>query len=180
MDINYKLAIFTLLAVGITVNTQAAITGKVDVKLDISTGCTVGGSEVEESGNMNKFGSLDFGRTSGTWTNVLTAQVASASGGGHLTVTCDGTEPVNFTVAIDGGERTNRSLKNTASEDFVTYNVFRDSTRTNEYVVNQPHSFSAEGGVSTAIPIYGAIAPNTGEGMATGEYKDTLLVTVDF
>ncbi len=57
-------------------------------------------------------------------------------------MTCDGTDPVDFTVAIDGGERTDRTLKNTASADVVAYNVYRDAARTNLYVVNQPQQFT--------------------------------------
>jgi len=30
------------------------------------------------------------------------------------------------------------------------------------------------------VPIFGAIAPNTGTAKAQGDYKDTLLVTVNF
>ncbi|EMH8612492.1 Csu fimbrial major subunit CsuAB, partial [Acinetobacter baumannii] len=112
-----KSLLAALIVAGYAVNTQAAVTGQVDVKLNISTGCTVGGSQTE--GNMNKFGTLDFGKTSGTWNNVLTAEVASAATGGNISVTCDGTDPVDFTVAIDGGERTDRTLKNTASADVV-------------------------------------------------------------
>ncbi|WP_281834624.1 Csu type fimbrial protein [Acinetobacter calcoaceticus] len=173
-----KSAFATLLMLGGIVNAQAAVTGQVDVKLNVSTGCTVGGSTVD--GNMNKFGTLDFGKTSGTWSNVLTAEVASSAGGGDITVTCDGTDPVDFTVAIDGGERTDRSLKNTASADLVAYNVYRDAARTNLYAINQPQQFSAVGGEATAVPVFGAIAPNTGTAKTQGDYTDTLLVTVNF
>ncbi len=93
-----KSLLAALIVAGYAVNTQAAVTGQVDVKLNISTGCTVGGSQTE--GNMNKFGTLDFGKTSGTWNNVLTAEVASAATGGNISVTCDGTDPVDFTVAM--------------------------------------------------------------------------------
>ncbi|ADX02903.1 hypothetical protein OCUAc20_14520 [Acinetobacter baumannii] len=173
-----KSLLAALIVAGYAVNTQAAVTGQVDVKLNISTGCTVGGSQTE--GNMNKFGTLDFGKTSGTWNNVLTAEVASAATGGNISVTCDGTDPVDFTVAIDGGERTDRTLKNTASADVVAYNVYRDAARTNLYVVNQPQQFTTVSGQATAVPIFGAIAPNTGTPKAQGDYKDTLLVTVNF
>jgi spore coat protein U-like protein len=173
-----KTALAVLLISGFTAQTQAAVTGQVDVKLNVSTGCSVGGAQTE--GNMNKFGTLDFGKTSGTWNNVLTAEVASAATGGELEVTCDGTDPVDFTVAIDGGERTDRTLQNTVSSDTVAYNVYRDAARTNLYAVNQPQQFTAAGGQATPVPIFGAIAANTGTAKAQGDYKDTLLVTVNF
>ncbi|ENL3760952.1 Csu fimbrial major subunit CsuAB, partial [Acinetobacter baumannii] len=48
------------------------------------------------------------------------------------------------------------------------------------YVVNQPQQFTTVSGQATAVPIFGAIAPNTGTPKAQGDYKDTLLVTVNF
>lgn len=49
-----KSLLAALIVAGYAVNTQAAVTGQVDVKLNISTGCTVGGSQTE--GNMNENG----------------------------------------------------------------------------------------------------------------------------
>lgn len=173
-----KIACALIVSSGFVASAQAAVTGQVDVKLNVSTGCTVEGAKVE--GNMNKFGTLDFGRTSGTWSNVLTAQVASAANGGHLTVKCDGTTPVDFSVAIDGGTRQDRSLKNTAGADLVKYNVYRDAARTNIYAINIPQQFTAVANTSQEVPIFGAIAANSGTAKAAGDYTDTLLVTVNF
>lgn len=167
-----------LLISGFVAQAQAAVTGQVDVKLNISTGCTVDGSEV--AGNMNKFGTLDFGKTAGTWNNVLTAEVTSSATGGAIEVVCDGTDPVDFTVSIDGGERTDRTLKNTEADDLVSYNVYRDAARSNLYAVNQPQAFTAVGDKATPVPMFGAIAPNAGTAKTQGDYKDTLLVTVNF
>nr|WP_228272257.1 spore coat U domain-containing protein [Acinetobacter bereziniae] len=167
-----------MLGAGYTATAQAAVTGQVDVKLNVSTGCSVEGSTVD--GNMNQFGTLDFGKTSGTWTNVLTAQVASEGTGNHLSVKCDSTTPVDFTVAIDGGQRADRSLKHTTAADLVNYNVYRDAARTNPYVINTTQSFTAAAGVAQEVPIFGAIAANTGTAKAQGDYTDTLLVTVNF
>ena len=173
-----KTTLAILLISSFSLQAQAAVTGQVDVKLNISTGCTVGGSSVE--GSMNKFGTLNFGKTSGTWNNILTADVASSTTGNSLEVVCDSKDPVDFTVSIDGGERADRTLKNTISEDIVSYNVYRDAARTNLYVVNTPQAFTSVSGQTTAVPIFGAIAANTGSAKAQGDYKDTLLVTVNF
>ena len=178
MNIFTKLTLSVLLGTGYIATAQAAVTGQVDVKLNVSTGCTVEGSTV--NGNINKFGELDFGKTSGTWTNTLTAQVASSATSGHLNVKCDGTTPVDFTVAIDGGQRADRSLKHTTAADLVNYNVYRDAARTNPYVINTAQPFTAAAGVAQEVPIFGAIAANTGTAKAQGDYTDTLLVTVNF
>lgn len=180
MNIFTKLTLTALLSTGYIATTQAAVTGQVDVKLNVSTGCTVEGSTDTGSGNMNQFGTLDFGKTSGTWSNVLTGQVASSGTGNHLTVKCDSTDPVEFTVAIDGGERADRSLKHTAGTDTVNYSVYRDAARTNPYVINTAQTFTAAAGVAQEVPIFGAIAANNGTAKAQGDYTDTLLVTVNF
>ena len=178
MNIFTKLTLTVLLGTGYIATTQAAVTGQVDVKLNVSTGCTVEGATV--NGTMNQFGTLDFGKTSGTWSNTLTAQVASSGTGNHLTVKCDSTTPVDFTVAIDGGQRADRSLKHTTAVDVVNYNVYRDAARTNPYVINAPQTFTAATGVSQEVPIFGAITANSGTAKAQGDYTDTLLVTVNF
>lgn len=178
MNILKKLTLSLLLGTGYIATAQAAVTGQVDVKLNVSTGCTVEGSSV--AGTINQFGTLDFGKTSGNWDNILTAQVAASATGSHLNVKCDSTTPVNFTVAIDGGQRADRSLKNTASADLVSYNVYRDAARTNSYAINTPQNFTANTGVSEQVPIFGAIAANSGTAKAQGDYVDTLLVTVNF
>jgi len=164
--------------IGYISTAQTAVTGQVDVKLNVSTGCTVEGSTV--AGSINQFGTLDFGKTSGNWDNILTAQVAASATGSHLNVKCDSTTPVNFTVAIDGGQRADRSLKHTTGTDLVSYNVYRDAARTTAYAINTPQSFSAASGVSEQVPIFGAIAANSGTAKAQGDYQDTLLVTVNF
>lgn len=178
MNIFTKLTLTTLLGIGYIATTQAAVTGQVDVKLNVSTGCSVEGSTV--TGNMNKFGTLDFGKTSGVWSNTLTAQVASSATGSHLNVKCDGTTPVDFTVAIDGGQRADRSLKHTTAADLVSYNVYRDAARTTPYVINTAQTFTAATGIAQEVPIFGAIAANSGTAKAQGDYTDTLLVTVNF
>jgi spore coat protein U-like protein len=178
MNILKKLTMTVLLGTGYITAAQAAITGQVDVKLNVSTGCSVEGSQV--AGNINQFGTLDFGKTSGNWTNTLTAQVASSATNSHLNVKCDGTTPVDFTVAIDGGLRADRSLKNTAGADVVNYNVYRDAARTNLYAINTPQTFTAATGTSQEVPIFGAIGVNSGTAKAQGDYQDTLLVTVNF
>jgi len=162
----------------IAISSQAAVTGQVDVLLNVSAGCSVEGAQVE--GNMNKFGALDFGKTSGVWNNVLTAQVASTANAGHLSVKCDSADPIDFKVSIDGGERSNRTLKHISGSDEIGYNIYRDAARTNLYAINTPQTFTASGNQAQEIPIFGAIAANMSNPKAQGDYKDTLLVTVNF
>ncbi|MHC6225650.1 Csu type fimbrial protein [Pseudomonas sp. X10] len=153
---------------------QAAISGQVQAKLNIASGCEVN-SVV--SGNANDFGTLDFGNTSPTWTNVLTAELAT-SGGGSLEVTCDSGVGA-FNVSIDGGLQGGRELTTSAGSDTVEYKVFQDAGRTQEFVVNTPVSYAVTSGNPVSVPVYGAISPN-GTAKTAGLYTDTLTMTVDF
>lgn len=157
----------------------AAITGQVDVKLNISTGCSVNNSQTSTEGNINKFGTLDFGKTSATWSNVLTSELQAAGGNGKLTIKCDSKEKVPFNVAIDGGLRGDRTLKHTAETDTVAYTIYKDTARTQAYAINAPQSFEAAPDKDTEIPLYGAIATNS-TSKAVGDYSDTLTVNITF
>jgi len=159
----------------VTTSSFAAISGQVDVKLNISSGCTVENSKVE--GNMNKFGVLDFGKSASTWTNVLTAEVASAGNGGDLVVTCDAGVS-QFNVSVNGGERGNRTLSN--ATDHVSYNVYQDAARSKLYDLNTNVPFTpTAASTPVKVPMFGAIAANAAA-VSDGNYTDTLLVTVSF
>jgi spore coat protein U-like protein len=158
-------------------NAQAAITGLVDVKLNVESGCKVNNSTANPTGSMNNFGTLNFGNTSTTWSNVLTAQVvASGGGGGDLTVTCD-SNVNSFNVSIDGGLRGNRTLA--YSTNNIAYNVYQDAARTSVYTINTPVTISLGSGNTASVPIYGSIQVQS-TAVNPGLYTDTLSVTVSF
>ncbi len=167
----WGLAIATTL---VTANVSAAITGQVDVKLNVSSGCKVDNST--ENGSINKFGTLDFGKTASTWDNILTAEVASTGNGSDITVTCD--DGVSgFKVSIDGGEKGDRQLTN--GTDNVKYNVYQDAARSKLYEINTPVTFNSAVTTPVKVPVFGAVPANSTP-VSEGDYKDTLLVTVTF
>jgi spore coat protein U-like protein len=173
---NFAYCGFVVAASLVATNVSAAITGQVDVKLNVSSGCTVDNSS--ENGGINKFGTLDFGKTASTWENILTAEVASSSNGGDITVTCD-SGVSGFNVSVDGGEKGDRQLSN--GTDNVPYNVYQDAARSKLYEINTPVAFATSGTAASPvkIPLYGAVPKNTNP-VSQGDYKDTLLVTVTF
>lgn len=164
-------AIATTLAAA---NVSAAITGQIDVKLNVSSGCVVNDST--ENGSINKFGTLDFGKTASTWSNILTAEVATTGNAGEITVTCD-TGVSGFNVSIDGGEKGTRKLTNGTDE--VAYNVYQDAARSKLYEINKPVAFTTVAATPVKVPVFGAVPANT-TAVSEGDYKDTLLVTVTF
>jgi len=175
----YKLAAIAAIAAVATLQpgqSQAAITGQIQASLIIAAGCQVtNGSAV--SGNINDFGTLDFGTAASTWTNALSAQVSGAGASGTLQVTCDSSIK-SFSVAIDRGLHGNRALKHATLADTVNYDVFQDVARSSAYGNNTPVTFPSSG-TPVDVPIYGAIAPN-GTSVQSGTYTDTLTVTLTF
>lgn len=159
---------------------MAAVTGKVDVKLKIDTGCTVEGIS-DNSSSMSNFGELDFGKNASTWTNYLNAELAGPVEGSSVKVKCSDTEDVQFKVAVDGGVRANRTLKHTTGEDTVAYEVYGDRLRdtSSKYAINVGKEFTAVAGQGADVQLYGAIAPNA-TSKAKGDYTDTLLVSITF
>lgn len=165
---------FAIATTLVTANVSAAITGQVDVKLNVSSGCTVDNSS--ENGNINKFGTLDFGKTASTWSNILTAEVTSTGNSGDITVTCD--DGVSgFNVSIDGGEKGDRKLSN--GTDDVAYNIYQDAARSKLYEINTSIPFATTGKSPVKVPVFGAVPANSTP-VSTGDYKDTLLVSVTF
>ncbi|WP_027350803.1 Csu type fimbrial protein [Halotalea alkalilenta] len=155
---------------------QAAVTGKVEVSLNVAQGCEVTGGGVD--GDLNDFGILDFGDVSTTWTNVLSAELAGVSGG-TLQVECS-KDLEAFQVSVDGGLRGDRSLASADSGDTVSYEVFSDAARTVPYIIGSSQPIALDtSGAPTEVPLYGAIAAN-GSAIASGLYTDTLLVKLEF
>ncbi|MNV23887.1 Spore Coat Protein U domain protein [compost metagenome] len=183
-----KLNVITL-AVGLGIvaassSAHAAIAGKVEVALQVSSGCEVTSGSSASAAGVNDFGTLNFGQTGPTWRNNLNAQnVGSGTGAGAIEVTCSADQS-SFSVAIDGGVRGNRSLLRTggavgAAADVVSYNLSSDAAGANPFVVGQSQSYPVTAGTPVPVRIFGSIAPvATGSAKAAGAYTDTLLVTV--
>lgn len=152
---------------------QAAISGQVQAKLNISSGCEL---NTAISGNANDFGTLDFGNSSPTWTKLLTAELST--GAGVLEVTCD-PGVSSFTVSIDGGLNGDRKLA--FGSDSVAYDVYQDKDHTQAFTANTPVTYSvpSSGNTKVSVPVYGVIQPNA-TAKPAGLYTDTLTMTVNF
>ncbi|UZW62198.1 Csu type fimbrial protein [Lysobacter enzymogenes] len=178
-----QLIALALTSVLFSAGAQAAVSGKIEAKLVIDNGCEVtNGSTVD--GNINDFGTLDFGKAAPTWVNVLGAELVGSGTGGKLEVTCS-PGVTSFNVAIDGGLRGSRTLLRDSgaagtAADQVDYKVFRDGVRTVEYPIDTPVAFAVPAdGSAVQVPVYGSIAPNSAAKTA-GTFTDTLLVNITF
>ncbi|SDK12637.1 Spore coat protein U (SCPU) domain-containing protein [Pseudomonas delhiensis] len=154
----------------------AAISGQVEVSLEIASGCQVTQGN-SASGVVNQFGHLDFGRAGPTWSNALSAQLIGAQGS-SLEVTCDPGIGA-FDVLVDGGLRGDRTLENESGEQ-IPYSLYVDAGYTQEYLPDQMYEFAIPSdGAPVEVPIHGAIAPNA-RALPSGTYRDTLTVTLEF
>ncbi|QDM41067.1 spore coat U domain-containing protein [Altererythrobacter sp. TH136] len=98
-----------------------------------------------------------------------------------ITVRC--TPNTDFTVEIDKGlyaNGINRRMFSTEANGYVTYDVYRDSPRNNVWGTGQTKNVTANSGsgLPLEITLFGRITkPGT---IKAGDYKDTLLVTLNF
>lgn len=182
----YKLVLIPILSLS-TIPAYAAISGEIAVKLNVDKGCEVTNSSTSGvAGDLNNFGTLDFGTVGPTWKDRLSAELVNpaittgtaTSVPAPLYVTCSSATDVN--VRIDGGLRGDRTLKHPTEADTVAYKVYRDAARINEYAKDTNLIYSAVSTEPVPIPVYGAIAPNTTTGVANGAYTDTLIMTISF
>ncbi len=98
-----------------------------------------------------------------------------------ITVRC--TPNTNFSVDIDKGlwaNGINRRMFSSQANAYLTYDVYRDSPRTNVWGTGQLKNVvgNSGSGLPLEILIYGRVTkPNN---IKAGDYTDTLLVTLNF
>ena len=148
-------------------------TGNLGVKLAISKACEVSGS-----GTGGLAGAvLDFG-TNGLLQAAIDTDT-SAGGSTALKVQCN--PAVTYTVNFDAGanpatagDTSTRRMKLTTGSSFVGYQVYSNAARTTVLA-----SVGGTGdGTAQSITVYGRVP--TQAPPATGNYQDTLVVTVSF
>ena len=99
-----------------------------------------------------------------------------------ITVKC--TPNTNFTVDIDNGLHANGGSSNrqmsTATGALLAYDVYRDSPRTNVWGTGQLKNVTGNSGAGAPLDIliYGRV-PSASK-IKAGDYKDTLVVTLNF
>jgi spore coat protein U-like protein len=122
-----------------------------------------------------------------TFSSYDTVAKAQVDAIGSIMVTCTGRgSNHNFVVNATGGNNnscTSRSMKRTAGTATLNYQVYRNSTRTNEWcdstkALTFSFTFDWRGSTETVtIPVYGRIAA-TQNPSAAGPYTDTLSISV--
>ena len=169
---------------GIAVPAHANITGNVNSTITLTTACKINGTTVANGSTNANFGALDFG-TQNSYFTQATAQLATGGNNGISIQCSNGTTPsISFSAGSSAGSGTSntgtvgaRSMKRTGTSDYVTYNLYSDSSYETAIVANTPISLATDGSAQT-LNVYGvAYGAN---GLPTGNHSDVVVVTVSF
>lgn len=114
---------------------------------------------------------MDFGVVAGSITSPLQTQST-------VTVTCNGTA---YRVGLDNGQHAvNGQRRMRGSDGYVVYELYRDAARSQRWGNNL--WYDAVGAVGTGLAqsliVYGSVPRQTIK--ASGQYTDTIVVTVDY
>jgi spore coat protein U-like protein len=113
--------------------------------------------------------SVDFGSAA-----LLTANVDAT---GQVRVTC--TQSTDYSVGLSVGSFTPITRRMTKGSEFVTYGLYQDASRTQQWgdtVGNMPTGTGS--GLTQNYTVYGRVAPQTTP--SVGAYTDTLVVTITY
>lgn len=155
------------------------LTSPFAVKATILSGCILGSGTVDSS----SFGTLSFGNVSSLSTAI---NIVSSQNAGSIIVQCSGTP--SLTLALNSGANTSgniasgRRLLNSATGEYLLYQVFQDSARSviwgNGSNGGATQMITANSTVQQIILYAQLFASSTLP--TAGNYTDTLLVTVSY
>ncbi|KKO14833.1 spore coat U domain-containing protein [Pseudomonas putida] len=176
MRTNLSRCILTGLGLMLASQAQAATTGTIDSKLTLTAACQVNGSSGTSGVN---FGALDFGTRDALFTSA-DAQVIGG-GGGAISILCSaGTVPViRVGAGVHDGQSAggSRALADGAG-NFVPYDFYTDSGRTQVLAINGTITLPTSSGTAQIVNLYGQARGKAG--LPAGVYTDTVSVELSF
>lgn len=112
-------------------------------------------------------------------TNLLTSNLDQTS---TIGLTC--TNGANWQIGLDNGANASgaqRRMRLGATGNYVGYELYRDSTRTQRWgsTLNSDTRSGSGSGTAQTVTVYGRVPPQAPM-PAAGAYKDTILVTVTY
>ncbi|EMU5279566.1 Csu type fimbrial protein [Yersinia enterocolitica] len=171
--------LFSLLGLPVTSSYGETLNRAFTVNATILPGCILGSGNTDSS----SFGALNFGNVSSLSTAI---NIVSSQNAGSIIIQCSGTPSI--TLALNSGANTTgniatgRRLLNSATGEYLFYQVFQDSARS---VIWGNGSNGGTAQVITAnstlqqIVLYAQLFASSSFPTA-GNYTDTLLVTVTY
>ncbi|HHL2562199.1 TPA: spore coat U domain-containing protein [Yersinia enterocolitica] len=173
------LLVFSLLGLPMTSSYGETLNRAFAVNATILPGCILGSGNSDSS----SFGALNFGNVSSLSTAI---NIVSSQNAGSIMIQCSGTPSI--TLALNSGANTTgniatgRRLLNSATGEYLFYQIFQDSARS---VIWGNGSNGGTAQVITAnstlqqIVLYAQLFASSSFPTA-GNYTDTLLVTVTY
>lgn len=145
-------------------------TANMTVQMTITASCTINAT------------TLDFGTNAGT--SLVAANIDAST---SASVTCTNGSP--YAISMDNGANVSGAQRRMKSgANFVNYNLFVDSGRSNAWTTASSNSTCSSAnscylgtgsGAAQSIPIYGRV-PAIGSAPATGSYSDTVTMTITY
>ncbi|WLG82599.1 Csu type fimbrial protein [Pseudomonas cucumis] len=168
----------SVLVLALAGNAQAATSaGQITTSMTLSSSCEINGAPGGATGV--DFGVLDFGTTGSLFTAANGAVLAG--GGGALSILCSsGTLP---TVTVGAGTNDGGSVGGTraladGSGNFVPYDLYTDTGRTQVLAIDGVITLAASTGVAQTVNIYGKAVGKAG--LPAGTYSDAVAVVLTF
>jgi len=165
------------LGLAMAAHAQAAtVTGNITSTLILTSACQVNGAGGTTGLN---FGNLNFGTTDALFTTA-NAQVLGG-GGGAMSILCSaGTVPV---IKVRAGTHDGQSSGGTraladGAGNFVPYDFYTDSGRTQVLAVDGTITLPTSTGVAQTVNLYGQARGKAG--LPAGTYTDTVAVELSF
>ncbi len=155
-------AVSAALVVSASAQAQTA-TGNFNVRMTVTGEC-----------RLNTTNDLDFG-SAGIFTSNIDQQTT-------LGVQCSNGTPFSIGLGqgLNGASVTDRRMKHTSGTDTVTYQLFRDSARTQNWGTTAgTDTFAGIGtGANQSVNIFARVPPQTN--VAAGTYSDVITITVNY
>ncbi|MGH8081122.1 MAG: Csu type fimbrial protein [Lysobacter sp.] len=158
---------------------DAAITGKIDSKITLTSACVVNGGNTPDGSSGVTFGTLDFGTQNTLFTQADAQAQTGATAGIVVQCSAGGAPSLSIGAGLYDGSGSgggNKAMRHAAdTSKFVTYSMYADAGRTD--LINSGRSFPLlNNGTQQTVNVYGRAFGAAG--LIAGNYTDTVVVTL--
>lgn len=172
-----------ILAIGMTSGFAGELTAYMNMQIDLKPSCEVNGQRYSSDLSGLDFGTLNFGEAAANQSGTLNTSLTN-NHGNRINIRCSGTH--NFKVIFGAGQHDARVPANHQANYFramsngsvyVAYNLLYGPNKT----VQKPQSSVslASNNTQHAVELY-AQATLAGSNVTSGEYSDSIPITIEF
>ncbi|UZW62197.1 Csu type fimbrial protein [Lysobacter enzymogenes] len=158
---------------------SSTITGKIDAKITLTSGCVINGNNTNDGAANVQFGTLDFGSQT-TLFSQADGQVQGSGQGIQVQCTAGVAPRLTFGAGQydgSGGGGGNKAMRHaTDTARFVTYTLYANAGRTDAINAGRQIALASDGSAQT-VNVYGRAFGAAG--LIAGNYTDVVTVTLD-